>query len=353
MGIKITNNQKGFTIVELLIVVVVIAILAAITIVAYNGITSRARQSVMQNDLQQTSKLIENYKTTNGSYPSTLGLLNNGQGVTASSGSQYAYTTSGNDYQLSIGSSQSTLTFKISNTTGKIESGVWSGHAGMLAGYPTRGGFTNISNSYGSGDTIAVSLGAIPDGAWMMVVLTSFVSADATPPSGWTALFPRKTTNTLQTMIFAKIKTSGDAATQEFEAPGANGINYINAALLWGQNSAPLNSWVLGSFGDRNVNATASSALTPTITTASAKNLVLSIATERTNADETNYTSLSGATPWIWIPQPNGDLEKNQTIAIGYNEQASAGVTQAMTVVYPNAQTYNATAVQIAIPPAN
>ena len=45
------NNQKvsvrklnqGFTIVELLIVVVVIAILAAITIIAYNGITTRTR----------------------------------------------------------------------------------------------------------------------------------------------------------------------------------------------------------------------------------------------------------------------------------------------------------------------
>jgi prepilin-type N-terminal cleavage/methylation domain-containing protein len=40
-----TQAQKGFTIVELLIVVVVIAILAAITIVSYNGITSRANTS--------------------------------------------------------------------------------------------------------------------------------------------------------------------------------------------------------------------------------------------------------------------------------------------------------------------
>ena len=44
--------SKGFTIVELLIVIVVIGILAAITIVAYNGIQERTRISVAKTDMR-------------------------------------------------------------------------------------------------------------------------------------------------------------------------------------------------------------------------------------------------------------------------------------------------------------
>ncbi len=43
------TNHTGFTIVELLIVIVVIGILAAITIVAFNGVQSKARFSKMQS----------------------------------------------------------------------------------------------------------------------------------------------------------------------------------------------------------------------------------------------------------------------------------------------------------------
>lgn len=63
------SGNQGFTIVELLIVVVVIAILAAITIVSYNGIQSRAQQSRYVQTAQSILKKVEIYKTTVGSYP--------------------------------------------------------------------------------------------------------------------------------------------------------------------------------------------------------------------------------------------------------------------------------------------
>ncbi|MDT4835175.1 type II secretion system protein G [compost metagenome] len=71
---KNTYTSSGFTIVELLIVIVIIGILAAITVVAYNGIQNRAFNSRVQSDIKNVQKLVENYNAINGSYPSTGGL---------------------------------------------------------------------------------------------------------------------------------------------------------------------------------------------------------------------------------------------------------------------------------------
>ena len=62
---KKRGYYRGFTIVELLIVIVVIAILAAITIVSYNGITSQARESVKKSDIATWKRKSEIYKIQN------------------------------------------------------------------------------------------------------------------------------------------------------------------------------------------------------------------------------------------------------------------------------------------------
>ena len=64
------SRKPGFTIVELLIVIVVIAILAAISVVAYNGIQNRAADSAVVSDLAVLKKKIEVYKIDNSDvYP--------------------------------------------------------------------------------------------------------------------------------------------------------------------------------------------------------------------------------------------------------------------------------------------
>jgi prepilin-type N-terminal cleavage/methylation domain-containing protein len=61
----------GFTIVELLIVIAVLAILAGIVIVAYNGVQEKAKNATRKADISNLQKIIENYRVFNGMYPAT------------------------------------------------------------------------------------------------------------------------------------------------------------------------------------------------------------------------------------------------------------------------------------------
>lgn len=75
-------KTKGFTIVELLIVIVVIGILAAITIVAYNGIQNRSKTSASQALAAQVAKKAETFYSIESAYPSQAQLTaNTGNGT--------------------------------------------------------------------------------------------------------------------------------------------------------------------------------------------------------------------------------------------------------------------------------
>ena len=76
-GIRIPK-QRGFTIVELLIVIVVIAILATTTIVAYNGIQVRARDARRTSDIASILKGLETYKVLNNEYPRATSIAGDG-----------------------------------------------------------------------------------------------------------------------------------------------------------------------------------------------------------------------------------------------------------------------------------
>ena len=66
-----TQAERGFTIVELLIVIVVIGILAAITIVSFNGVTTKANTSNAASNAEAIQKVAESFNADNNYYPST------------------------------------------------------------------------------------------------------------------------------------------------------------------------------------------------------------------------------------------------------------------------------------------
>jgi prepilin-type N-terminal cleavage/methylation domain-containing protein len=128
--IKNLQREKGFTIVELLIVIVVIAILVAIVIVAYSGITQQANTSAAKANAQQVQKVAEAYAADegNGAYPSAATLDSWTGGVTRlPEGVTLVGTTLTDDH-----ADGKTIQYVPKGTTG-VCIGYWNGSLGTPA----------------------------------------------------------------------------------------------------------------------------------------------------------------------------------------------------------------------------
>lgn len=74
---QIWATRRGFTIVELIVTITVIAILAAIVTISYNGVQQSTRDSQRKNDVTQIKIALEKYFAANSRYPGPSGCAAN------------------------------------------------------------------------------------------------------------------------------------------------------------------------------------------------------------------------------------------------------------------------------------
>lgn len=172
-------KKSGFTIVELLIVIVVIGILAAITIVAYNGVQQRASNTKTQNALVSWIKGLQLYKTENNRWPGgwvclgqeypygVSGTVTSGAQCRQSGSGMYSENTTFNDaVKPYLGGSLPTPAFvTVRSTDTEWRRGLFyayggggdgkqvyisASYAGKMSSCPSVGGYSATMNTWGN-----------------------------------------------------------------------------------------------------------------------------------------------------------------------------------------------------------
>ncbi len=148
----------GFTIIELLIVIVVIGILATITLVSYTAISSRVASETLKQDLNDGASRLKKYFYEYGAYPTSLGKDNCPTGSTdtsyclkPSSGNTYSYSSTSPYSDFSLTASKSSGNYSISNDSTIFQNVVIGTQTWMKynlnVGTKLNGGDTQTNNS--------------------------------------------------------------------------------------------------------------------------------------------------------------------------------------------------------------
>ena len=120
---KLTNkNEKGFTLIELMIVIAIIGILAAIAIPQFSAYRTRSYNSAAQADLRNSATAQEAYYVDNQSYADAATDLTGSYGLTTSQNVDLTAQGTASTYTISAYHSSGDKTYTITGPGGTISS---------------------------------------------------------------------------------------------------------------------------------------------------------------------------------------------------------------------------------------
>lgn len=261
------HASQGFTIVELLIVIVVIAILAAVTIVSYNGVQQRARTATVLSDLNGAAKTLSLANITNSAYPVDLTTAK----LKASNGTAYQYTYTAADNSYCLTAINSTIAYMSSSSNPTPTAGLCSGHTATVASsLSCAAGYIVVPGSslYGTNDFCVMKYEAKNNGSnsavstaastpWVNISQTSAITTATAACSGCHLITESEWLTIAQNVLSVASNWSG----------GAVGLGYIYSGH-W--DNAPANALVAdtndanGYSGETNTGGTQRRTLTLT-----------------------------------------------------------------------------------------
>lgn len=146
--LRVTNlTRQGFTIVELLIVIVVIAILATIGVALYDNVATQAYDVSLKTDLDNSKTQLELDRLRNGDYPATIAEVDSGRGLKVSGDNSITYARKPYGYCITASNPEATtvLRLRVVKRVGQIEEGNCNPAVTLLAGSSNTQGFADGS----------------------------------------------------------------------------------------------------------------------------------------------------------------------------------------------------------------
>lgn len=370
------KNIKAFTIVELLIVIFIIAILAALAIVAYSGITDKAKVSSLQADLSSSAKQLKLYYSNYASYPT--GLDSNGCPALPTADTNFCIKrSSGNTLSSYVGTA-TTFTLSLQNGTKlwKITESTapQSATAFTLTLNSGPNGSVSGAGMYETGSVVTIS--ATPD--------SYYAFSSWTGDTGCSGSQSHTLTITANTTCSASFSASNPGAPGSLSGSVAN-INQVN--LSWSvsggvvsgykiyRSTSPAPTTLITTTG--NVTSYTDSNLSPNTTYYyritstgtggdSTSSNEISVLTDKADGSSSALASASGyqlkqdypskTTGWYWIKSASMPTARQMYVdmtqdgggydfyaisggtAVSYSTETHSGTAMGLDLLYPRSQ---------------